>query len=276
MKPFFQRFARKGLVCAHRGARSIAPENTRLALEQARACGADLWETDVQLTADGELVLFHDETLERTTDVTCRKKFNTRKGFRVRDLTAGELSQLDAGSWFVVSDPYGTIRSGDVGPEAVEKIKGQKVLRCREALEYCRDHHFPVNLEMKDQGDSALGEAIVDTLLALIDQTATADLVLISSFNHAYLHRIRQYGSCLATAALVEDVHPEKLVEYLKDLGCDAYHPHRSLADQRLIAELNGNGIEVSVWTVNDLAEVQAFRAAGIFFICTDWPQCFL
>ena len=276
MKLFFQRFSRKGLICAHRGARSIAPENTMFALEQARICGADLWETDVQLTADGELVLFHDDTMERTTDIVSSAQFKGRDSYPLRQFSYQELRQLDAGSWFVASDPYGTIAAGEVGQRDLQKIPGQKILSCREALDYCREHQFSVNLELKNQQNQSLGDVVVDKVLALIDQTASADLVIISSFNHDYLHRIRQQSSIIATAALVEGSHPEKLGEYLKKLGCDAYHPHWSLADGDLIEDLNRVGIEVSVWTVNDAVEGERFRTAGAFFICTDWPQRFV
>ncbi|MCK5914165.1 MAG: glycerophosphodiester phosphodiesterase, partial [Desulfuromusa sp.] len=108
MTSFFDKFSGTGYVCAHRGARSIAPENTLLALKKSRDCGADLWETDIQATADGELVLFHDHTLERTTNILTLPEFSDRSSRKIADYTFAELEKLDTGSWFLRSDPFGT------------------------------------------------------------------------------------------------------------------------------------------------------------------------
>ena len=273
MKPFFQRFDRKGLICAHRGARSIAPENTFFSLEQARKCGSHLWETDVQLTADGELILFHDDTLDRTTDITTHPSFQHLTKTHVHQYSFSELQQLNAGSWFIDNDPFSTIKTQAVNYQDLEIITKQKILGCRTALEYCRAHQFPVNLEIKDHKSIVLAKSVVEGLVRLIEVTGTEDLVLISSFNHDYLRLIQYRNRNLATAALVESSHPENLVEYLHCLGCDAYHPHWSLVDADLVSHLNANGIEVNVWTVNDQAEATRFKAMGVLFICTDWPQ---
>ncbi len=273
MKPFFQRFKRKGLICAHRGARSIAPENTFYALEQARQCGADLWETDVQLTADGELVLFHDETLERTTDIIANPSFQILTDSLVSQFSFSDLQQLNAGRWFIDSDPFGTIRTQEINSQNLNIIAEQTILGCRAALEYCRQHQFPVNLEIKDHNSTALGETVVERLVELIETTNTEDLVLISSFNHDYLRLIHHENRNLATAALVGDTHPDDLIEYLKSLNCDAYHPHWKIADKALIHSLNQHQIEVNVWTVNECCDVQNFKKFGAFFVCTDWPQ---
>lgn len=72
---FFDHVPGSGLVCAHRGARSIAPENTLLALDKARDCGAHCWESDVRLSGDGHLLIFHDDLLERTTDIAIRPQW---------------------------------------------------------------------------------------------------------------------------------------------------------------------------------------------------------
>ncbi len=74
----------------------IAPENTIDAARKARAIGADLWETDVTVTADGEPVLIHDDTLTRTTDV--KQRFPDRSPWTCRDFTLEEIRSLDAGS----------------------------------------------------------------------------------------------------------------------------------------------------------------------------------
>lgn len=85
-------------IVAHRGASKVAPENTLAAFRAARASKADMYELDVQLTKDDKLVVIHDSTLERTTNV--ESVYPDRKPWRVRDFTLEEITKLDAGSWF--------------------------------------------------------------------------------------------------------------------------------------------------------------------------------
>ncbi|GHH94325.1 glycerophosphodiester phosphodiesterase [Streptomyces capillispiralis] len=86
------------VVVAHRGASAYAPENTLAAVDKAAALGVDWVENDVQRTKDGELVVVHDDSLQRTTDV--EEVFPDRAPWKVRDFTAAEIARLDAGSWF--------------------------------------------------------------------------------------------------------------------------------------------------------------------------------
>ncbi|HEY5674936.1 MAG TPA: glycerophosphodiester phosphodiesterase family protein [Malonomonas sp.] len=273
MSNFFDRFPATGYVCAHRGARSIAPENTLLALEKAHLCGADLWETDVQATADGKLILFHDHSLERTTDILNQQAYSSRKPWKLADFSLNELNILDAGSWFLQSDPFGTVASGEVTEGEFAAIKGQHPPLLLEALDYCRRHDFPVNLEIKDQTGTAADRTIVGQILAQLKTTETESLALISSFNHKYLRQVKQQNPALATAALVENRHPQNLLNYLHDLNVDAYHPDQRITDPLLIRQLVAKGMRVNLWTINDLAKARAATSAGATFICTDWPQ---
>ncbi len=273
LKSFFERFSATGYICAHRGARSIAPENTRMALDKGRNCGADLLEIDVQATADGELVLFHDHTLERTTDIATCSKFSARTPWNLAEFTNSELQELDAGSWFLQSDPFGTVASGDVLSADFPVIRRQQIPRLHDVLIDCRENEFPVNLEIKDQTGTAADATIVNQILDLIKATGTEHLVLLSSFNHEYLRQAKQLHSAMAIAALVEEKHPDDLVAYLHDLDVDAYHPDQLITDSVLIKQLADLGIRVNLWTVNDLERAHYFIEAGATFICTDWPQ---
>jgi len=269
---FFNQLSTTGHICAHRGARSIAPENTWLAMEQARRCGADLWETDVQMTADGELILFHDATLERTTDVADHPEFADRS-LNVNEFTAAELETLDTGSWFLSTDPFKTVAAGDVAIELYPEIKGQRIPRLGDILKYCRNYNFPMNLEIKDQNGTAADNQIVGKVLDSLKNSQTEDLVLISSFNHNYLRQVKQLNPTIALAALVEDHHPENLLSYLHNLDVDAYHPDQLITDTALVQELVAAGMRVNLWTVNDSNQAKDYFVAGATFICTDWPQ---
>jgi glycerophosphoryl diester phosphodiesterase len=273
LKSFFEKFSGTGYVCAHRGARSIAPENTPLAFEKARLCGADLWETDVQATADGELVLFHDHTLARTTDVATLSEFSGRDPWALEGFSYAELQKLNAGSWFLESDPFATVAAGDIPTEDAKSIRAQQIPLLRDILADCRRYDFPLNLEIKDQTGTAADRTIVAQVMELIELTQTQSLILISSFNHDYLRQAKQLNGAVATAALVEDSHPESLLAYLRDLGVDAYHPDQLITDTALVRQLVNDGIRVNLWTVNDLEQARDYTAAGATFICTDWPQ---
>lgn len=272
MSYFFDRFPATGYICAHRGARSIAPENTQMAIEQARHCGADLWETDIQMSADGELVLCHDTTLQRTTDIAEHPEF-TGRSWKVTDLTAAELATLDAGSWFLKTDPFGTVANGMVAEESFPKIKKQRIPLLCDILSDCREHNFPLNLEIKDQTGTAADKLIVGKILDCLNSMEIDDLVLISSFNHDYLRQVKQLSPAIATAALVEDQHPENLLSYLRDLHVDAYHPDQLITDTELVQQLTSAGMRVNLWTVNNLDQANDYSAAGATFLCTDWPQ---
>jgi len=96
---------RKVFNIAHRGARSLAPENTISAARKALEVGADGWELDVQMSRDKKMVVIHDESLVRTSNV--KEIFPHREPWLVRDFTLKELQELDFGSWFNETDPFG-------------------------------------------------------------------------------------------------------------------------------------------------------------------------
>lgn len=269
---FFDNLPKGGFICAHRGARSIAPENTMLALRRAKEVGAHCWETDVRLSRDGELIIFHDPTLERTTDVAIRKNHQGRKPWRTDQFTAAELLELDAGSWFLTDDPFGTVASGKVTTEERAAIQGLKIPLLQEILEFTRTHHFPVNLEIKPLETPPGDVAIVDRVMAMIHQTATTDLVLLSSFRHEYLLRARALHPTIALAVLAEEQHPANLTNYLDELSAAAYHPDKVLCTPKLINELQQAGFRINSWTVNDISRAKEMLQAGVGVI-TDWPQ---
>ncbi len=131
---FFDHLPDQCLICGHRGARSIAPENTLLSMTKAKEHGAHFWETDVCLSKDGELILFHDDTLGRTTDIAVSESFRHRSEWHVDQYTLQDLQELDAGSWFLSTDPFGTVASGEVSSSEYGAIRGQRIPLLREIL----------------------------------------------------------------------------------------------------------------------------------------------
>ena len=135
------------LNIAHRGARSLAPENTLAAAEKGLEIGADLWETDVTVTADGKLILFHDLSLGRTTDV--ETLFPDRSPWIVSTFKLDEILQLNPGARFIETDPFEQIAEGVVSPGDLVDLICVRVPTLREALVFTQDTHWRVNLELK-------------------------------------------------------------------------------------------------------------------------------
>lgn len=270
---FFDRLPGAGYVCAHRGARALAPENTMLAAWRCLELGADFWEMDVHKVADGTLVVFHDDTLGRTTDVAEHTEFADRTPWATHAFSLEELRRLDAGSWFVADDPYGTIARGMVSPDMCAQMRGQRIPTLWEALTFTRDNDLPMNIEIKDQMQSPGDLSIVDDVLAMVRDTGTEDLILISSFNHAYLARMHQLVPELPLAALVEDRHPHDIVGYLRELGAMGYHPDKNMIHPNLVRTLADAGIRVTPYTVNDMEQALSLIDAGCFGITTDFTH---
>lgn len=258
------------LNIAHRGARSLAPENTMLAARKAFALGASGWELDVAMTSDGELVLLHDDTLERTTDAATA--FKDRKPWRVDGFTLAEVQQLNAGDWFLKEDPFKQIAAGVISAEDQLAIQEAKIPTLQEALEYTRAHQWFVNVEIKDAAGTPADAKIVKAVVDLIREIGMTRLVLISSFNHDYLRQVKALNPQLDTGALVDE-YIEDPVALLQDLGAQAYHPSKKVIKAEQVLALRQADFAVYVWTVNNEDEMQKFIDMGVSGIITDYPQ---
>jgi glycerophosphoryl diester phosphodiesterase len=263
---------RRPLVIAHRGARSLAPENTLAAARKALELGADMWELDVAVTADGELVIIHDDTLDRTCNV--KQIFPGRVPWRVWEFTLAEIQTLDCGSWFNETDPFGQIQAGNVSAEEMESYVGEPAPTLRQALEFTRDNHWRVNVELKEQPTEALGQTLVDEAVSLIQELGMAegDQVVVSSFNHEYLKTVRALNPQLPIQALTSK-EIDNLPEYLAQLGTNACNPKVNVWSPQELGELGRSGIQFNVWTVNDEAVMRQLIEANVHGIFTDVPQ---
>jgi glycerophosphoryl diester phosphodiesterase len=258
------------LNIAHGGASSLAPQNTIAAGRKAFEVGADLWGIDVRLTKDGVFILMHDESLKRTTDV--EEVFPGRSPWLVKDFTLEEIEELDAGSWFVESDPFGQIAVGNVSPEDQQSYIGEKVPTLREALEFTRENNWRIDVEVKSM-DYFPREEIARKLLALIRETRMESRVMVSSFDHDLLRKIKELDPAIPTATLVIFA-PRDPAGYLEDLGADAYDPSPLAFNPRIAAELRALGYGVYIWTYNEATQLRNFAAMeGVSGIFTDFPQ---
>ncbi len=259
-------------VIAHRGARSIAPENTLIAATKAWQAGADLWETDINVTKDGRLVLFHDETLFRCTDAGV--KFPSRLSYLLREFSFDDLQHLNAGSYYSQTDPFLQIAEGNVSPESIEEFETAAIPSLEQGLDLTARLNWQVNLELKDYTQGATDYYIPDMTLEIIGQSnIRADQVVISSFNHDWLNRVSKMNPGVCVQALVgeNDSGPLQFGEF----NFETYNVNASLVDEDLILTLKALGKKVNLFTVNDSKDFHRFEKLGVDGMFTDFPQLF-
>lgn len=260
----------KLLNIAHRGARSLAPENTLAAARLGLVSGADMWELDVAVTVDGALVVLHDDTLERTSNAA--QVYPDRRPWLVHTFTLEELRRLDFGSWFNRTDPFKQITAGVVTSKMQQSYIGEPIPTLREAMVFTRDNDWQVNIEIKDATGTPGDQKVVEEVVALVEEMGMVDRVLISSFNHDYLKRVIAANPDLPTAALVEEPAADP-VQLVQALGAMGYNPGGEHFLPEEIPAIRQAGVEVYVWTVNNAQDMRTLIKMGASGIITDFPQ---
>lgn len=260
------------LIIAHRGCSSLAPENTLAAARAAHRVGADGWELDVQLSADGHPIVIHDRGLLRLTDAGTHPAFAGRQPFIVSRFTLAELRQLATGGAFIRRDRHGQIAAGAVSPADLVRYRSEPLPSLEDALALTRELDLVVNVELKNQAGLPGGEAIVERTVAVLDRMDMAEQVLISSFNFTYLKQIKTLRPAYATAALVKEPHPEPL-DLLGELQAAAYHPGHLMVTPEIVEKIRDAGKHVNVWTVNTADRMGELAAWGVSGLITDFPQ---
>lgn len=258
------------LVIAHRGFRSIAPENTLIAARKAFEIGADMWELDVAAATDGELVVMHDDTLIRTTNV--KEIFPARAPWSVYDFSLAELKSLDAGSWYKKADPFKQILDGNVSRVEATSFVGETIPTLREALELTKARAWSVNIEIKDASGRTCDPWIVEKTVALVREFGMEAAVIISSFNHAYLERVKKAAPEIQVAALI-DKPVNDPIAILKKLDAVALNPNLKYLDEQTVQAVRAAGFGVLVWTVNEQADMEKLIRWGVTGLITDYPD---
>ncbi len=260
-------------VIAHRGARSIAPENTMAAVKAAYKTGADLWETDVNVTRDGKLVLFHDEHLLRCTNAV--SIFPLKQSYLLRDFSLEEILSLDAGSYFVETDPFAEISKGSVSKETAISFKNEGIPTLEQGLFFTKKMNWKVNLELKDYFSGLADTMIADQTLEMIYHTKIAlNQVVISSFNHDWLKRVMEKEPGIEVQALVGENDKDCLD--FKDWVFPTYNANARRIDTDQIKLLKAKGRKINLFTINDPKEFERFVKLGVDGIFTDFPQVFV
>ncbi len=229
------------LNIAHRGAAARAPENTMVAFEMAVELGADAIELDLHVSRDGELVVIHDNTLDRTTD--------GQGPVHARSLQ--ELKRLDAGRWFG------------------EGFAGQRIPTLAEVLDRFSGK-VPLALEVK--AGSAFFRGIEEKVVSALREHQAIAQVAVASFDHYALLRLKELEPCLRTGALLVG-RPVSMPAVAQPSKADAMALEFSLVTKTEVDACHAAGLQLVVWVVNEPAQMRHFIDLGVDGIITDSPD---
>lgn len=229
---------------AHRGFSGNYPENTMLAFEKAvQTEGCDGIEMDVHLTKDGEVVIIHDEKLDRTCV--------NGTGY-VRDYTYEELKEFDMSFKF----------AGQCEPQYVPTL--------REYFELVKDTPIVTNIELKTGIFEYPG--IEKKVYDLIHEFGLEKKIIISSFNHFSIRRMKEICPELICGLLTETW----LIDagrYTKGTGAECLHPIFYNMTEEVIAEVKSQGIKINTWTVNEEEDIRTMIARGVDSVIGNYPD---
>ena len=216
------------LIWAHRGASKQFPENTLAAFKRAAELGADGIELDVSLSADGRVVVMHDNTVDRTTD----------GHGEIADLTWDEIRALECGM-------------------------GQRPPLLSEVLEFMRDNALLLNIEIKSGLNPRGFEGQEQRTVDLVHEFGMEGRIVYSSFNHPALMRVRELDKH-ASIGLLYSCRMVRDWDYARAVGAQALHPHyASLYEPGFMSAATAAGIIVRPWTVDDPGDMRRFMLEG-------------
>ena len=233
----------KTLIYAHRGASGYAPENTLDAFQLAAEQGADGVELDVHLSRDRQLIVTHDERIDRVSDGSGLISSMTLKDIKMHlfNLTHPEYTQAKAPT-------------------------------LEEVIDLLKPTGLKINIELKNSRLPYIG--MEEICLNLVEKTGMSERIIYSSFNHYSLQIIKRINP-KAVCGLLYDCCLFKPAEYLSKTGMDALHPHYSalLMNPEEYQQAKEQGGLVNVWTVNDDRDMRKVLDFGADILITNYPD---
>ncbi len=237
-----------------------------MAITKAWELSAHGFETDVRITRDKRLVLHHDPTFRRTTDILI--KFPERCDDPVESFYLDEIQRLDAGSWFMEADPFGEKAAGSITDSELQAMRGLKVPTLEEALEFVTERSWFINLELKRTGSPHL----VEQVLSLLDHCRIEPQhFALSSFEHDYLRTIQRRRRDIEINALIGE--SELTPQDWGNFEFAVYNANVNLTDDDQIRKALDRSCRVNLYTVNDPQQMLHFLNIGVEKIVTDYPQ---
>ena len=269
----------KTLVSAHRSGGGIFPENTMMAFEgciNSDSFKTDIFEFDLHITGDDQLIILHDSTLDRTTDAV---EFFGEKDIRPENYTYEELRSLNFGENFKDENgekPYKGLRGDDV-PESL------RVSNLKDVLTYLQSNgDFDYIIEIKNGGE--LGEKAADILYSTLKELDLLDNVVVGTFqNNVTNYLDKNYPDLPRSASIIEVVK----IYFNSLLGLDKvenYYRYDALqipmgaaiidlATARFVNYAHRHNIAVQYWTINDTADMELLKNIGADCIMSDIPD---
>lgn len=241
-------------IIAHKGASGVSPENTLVAFQKALDLGVDMIELDVRHTKDEEIIVFHDSTLDRTTN---------GRGL-VEKFTLAEIKELDAGSWF---DP---------------EYADQKVPTLKEALDLI-DGRCKVLIEIKHM-DHPHYHDFAEKLINVIRQENNGfEWCILQSYEDKYIEEAHAYDDRIQTKKLLIGEDSAPLIAFYmetrvhlgrskKETKLDALNPHFETLSPRRIFRMHARGYDVYAYPVNERLDMIKMLNMGVDGIITDYP----
>jgi glycerophosphoryl diester phosphodiesterase len=235
--------ARTPTIFAHRGASAYAPENTLAAIQLAVEQGADAIELDAKLSADGKIVVMHDQNVTRTTD---------GQGM-VGEMRLAALRELDAGGWF---DP---------------RFAGEKIPTLEEVFVCCGTSLF-INVELTNYASP--GDALPEKVADLVEHHGLTERVLFSSFHPLVLRRAKRRLPGVPVGLLALPGPGGLLARWMPDILVphQSLHPQAGSVTPSLLKRQHRRGRRVFAYTVNDEKDMRRLFTWGTDGIFTDDP----
>lgn len=269
----------KPMISAHRSGAGIAPENTMLAFKtiiENNESSIDIFEFDIQLTKDNELILLHDETLDRTSNAV---EVFGKENVKASELTYEELRQLNMGENFMTpegSTPYRGLRGDDI-PENL------RIVRLGNVLEYLSDFgDFNFIIELKDEND--LGRQATDQLYQLLTKRGLLKRAIIGTFHEEITAYMENTYPDMERSASIREVigfyidsllninRPNDHYKFVAlQIPDDDYIV--KLGTTRLINYAHKHNIAVQYWTINDEDNAKELMGKGADAIMSDFPD---
>ncbi len=254
--PYFAQDQQRPLVMAHRGGAGLWPENTIYAFESAVALGADILETEIRSTADGVLVLFHDSSVDRTTNGTGLTS----------SLTLAEMKTLDAGfSWSSDDSQTFPFRERGITVPTLEEL-------------FTTFPNMRINIDIKQVEPS-----LVDPLCETIRIFGMTDKVMVASFDSKVLQPFRAKCPEVATSFSVREVTIFYLLNMVslggayrpaaQALQVPEYRERLRVLTPKLIDTAHNLNLRVHVWTINETTDMRRLLDLGVDGIITDYPD---
>jgi glycerophosphoryl diester phosphodiesterase len=238
------------LVIAHRGDSAHRPENTLASFASALEVGATVVEFDVQLTADHEVVVIHDPTLDRTTDA--------RGDVRAR--TLAELRAVSAGYPGLFGDRWA----------------GERISTLGEVLAFLRDR-ARVLVEIKTESVSADAEGGIEARTAAeIRRAGMAGTAAVISFDQRAIVRLRSIAPEITRGRVYGRTSPDEVLATAREAGCEIVMPHKSQIGPELATRAREAGLKLATWVVDEPAELRSLAAFGLYGVGSNRPGVLL